>query len=87
MSEAANSILVVDDSLTVRMDLAEAFQASGFETMPCGTLAEARAALAEKPAALIVLDVLLPDGTLLNTAWVSKFGFPVATVRVTFSKK
>jgi hypothetical protein len=28
-----------------------------------------------------------PDGRLLNTAWVSKFGFPVATVRVTFSKK
>ena len=62
MSEAANSILIVDDSLTVRMDLAEAFQASGFDTTPCGTLAEARAALAEKPAALIVLDVLLPDG-------------------------
>jgi hypothetical protein len=28
-----------------------------------------------------------PDGTLLNTAWVSKFGFPVGSVRVTFSKK
>jgi hypothetical protein len=29
---------------------------------------------------------LMPDGTLLNTAWVSKFAFPVAKVRVDFSK-
>ena len=28
-----------------------------------------------------------PDGTLLNTTWVSKYAFPVATVRVIFSKK
>lgn len=27
------------------------------------------------------------DGTLLNTTWVSKYIFPVATVRVVFSKK
>lgn len=30
---------------------------------------------------------LQPDGTLLNTAWVSKFGFPVANVRVSFTRK
>lgn len=30
---------------------------------------------------------LQPDGTLLNTAWVSKFAFPVANVRVSFTKK
>lgn len=30
---------------------------------------------------------LQPDGRLLNTTWVSKFGFPVATVRVDFSKR
>ncbi len=28
-----------------------------------------------------------PDGSLLNTAWVSKYGFPVATVRVVFAKR
>jgi DNA-binding response OmpR family regulator len=57
-----NTILIVDDSLTVRMDLAEAFEASGFKTIPCGTLAEAREAVDRKAAALVVLDVLLPDG-------------------------
>jgi hypothetical protein len=30
---------------------------------------------------------LMPDGTLLNTAWVSKFAFPIAKVRVDFTKK
>jgi DNA-binding response OmpR family regulator len=57
-----NAILIVDDSLTVRMDLAEAFHAQGFKTLPCGSLGEARKVLADGPVALAVLDVLLPDG-------------------------
>lgn len=57
-----NTILIVDDSLTVRMDLSEAFLATGFKTLPCASLAEARAALKKQPVALAVLDVLLPDG-------------------------
>jgi two-component system NtrC family sensor kinase len=56
------SILVVDDSLTVRMDLCEAFAAAGFHAVPAATLAEARAALAADHIALVVLDVVLPDG-------------------------
>ena len=32
-------VLVVDDSLTVRMDLAEAFDAAGFSAIPCATAA------------------------------------------------
>jgi two-component system, NtrC family, sensor kinase len=55
-------VLIVDDSLTVRMDLAEALAAAGLETIPCATLADARHALAQGTFALIVLDVLLPDG-------------------------
>jgi DNA-binding response OmpR family regulator/signal transduction histidine kinase len=54
--------LIVDDSLTVRMDLSEAFENADFEVMPCSTLQDARAALAGNEFALIVLDVLLPDG-------------------------
>ena len=54
-------ILLVDDSLTVRMDLAEALEAAGFRTIGCATGAEARAALAQEQPALVVLDVLLPD--------------------------
>jgi DNA-binding response OmpR family regulator len=56
------TVLIVDDSLTVRMDLAEAFQAAGFDAVPCASIAETRRALAKAKVALIVLDVLLPDG-------------------------
>lgn len=43
---SASRVLIIDDSLTVRMDLAEAFGAAGFEPLVCGTAREARAALA-----------------------------------------
>ena len=56
------TILIVDDSLTVRMDLAEAFGAAGFHPRPCSTIAEARRALAEGTVAVVILDVILPDG-------------------------
>jgi DNA-binding response OmpR family regulator len=52
-------ILVVDDSLTVRMDLSEAFAAAGFSVTAAATAAEARAALAATDFDLVVLDVLL----------------------------
>jgi two-component system, NtrC family, sensor kinase len=55
-------VLVVDDSLTVRMDLSEAFEHAGFTVTPCRDLSEARAALAANSFSLAVLDVLLPDG-------------------------
>jgi len=56
------TVLIVDDSLTVRMDLADAFSAAGFEVTLCESLADARRALADEPVDVIVLDVLLPDG-------------------------
>ena len=56
------TVLIVDDSLTVRMDLAEAFGAAGFQPRPCATVAEARRALAEETVAIVILDVILPDG-------------------------
>ena len=56
------SILIVDDSLTVRMDLQEAFQSAGFLTTACASTSAAREALSQEVFALIVLDVLLPDG-------------------------
>ena len=54
--------LVVDDSLTVRMDLAEALRAAGFESLLAGTLAEARVLLERELPDVLVLDVRLPDG-------------------------
>jgi two-component system NtrC family sensor kinase len=55
------AILIVDDSLTVRMDLAEAFEEAGYRTVACATATEARAALARGHVSLVVLDVVLPD--------------------------
>jgi two-component system NtrC family sensor kinase len=59
---ARATILVVDDSLTVRMDLVEAFSDAGLEVIPCGTAQEARDAFSSRRIDLVVLDVLLPDG-------------------------
>ena len=55
------AILIVDDSLTVRMDLSEAFQASGFSTLLASSVAEAREVLARESVAVVILDVILPD--------------------------
>ncbi|HEY4971359.1 MAG TPA: response regulator [Steroidobacteraceae bacterium] len=57
-----DSVLIVDDSLTVRMDLKEAFEDVGFQTVVCATVAAARQALAHAAVRVVVLDVLLPDG-------------------------
>ena len=54
--------LIVDDSLTVRMDLAEALESVGFASTLCSTITEARIALSAGSFDLLVLDVLLPDG-------------------------
>jgi two-component system NtrC family sensor kinase len=58
----SHAVLIVDDSLTVRMDLSDAFEAAGFRALPCATLQQARATLTDTQVELAVLDVLLPDG-------------------------
>lgn len=55
-------ILIVDDSLTVRMDLMETLAAAGLDAAVCTSVAEARRALAAARFSLVILDVLLPDG-------------------------
>jgi len=59
-------VLIVDDSLTVRMDIGEALQSAGFDTVLCADLRSAREALAREGSVLIVLDILLPDGDGLD---------------------
>jgi two-component system NtrC family sensor kinase len=54
-------VLIVDDSLTVRMNLAEMLGAAGLSTVACATGDEARKALAKDQFSLVILDVLLPD--------------------------
>jgi two-component system NtrC family sensor kinase len=56
-----HTVLIVDDSLTIRMDLRDAFARGGFDTILCATGAAARAAFAADQFDVAVLDVLLPD--------------------------
>jgi two-component system NtrC family sensor kinase len=55
-------VLVVDDSLTIRMDLLEILEAAGLQAQACATVVSARQALAQDRFALVILDILLPDG-------------------------
>jgi PAS domain S-box-containing protein len=59
-------VLIVDDSLTVRMDIGDALQSAGFETVLCADLRSAREALGGEGPVLVVLDILLPDGDGLD---------------------
>jgi len=54
-------VLIIDDSLTVRMDLDEAFQAASWATVMCSSGSAAREALWQEQFDCIILDVLLPD--------------------------
>ncbi|MGN6529762.1 MAG: response regulator [Burkholderiaceae bacterium] len=56
------TVVIVDDSLTVRMDLRDAFEAAGFVARACATAAQAREAFAAGGVDVAVLDVQLPDG-------------------------
>ncbi len=58
----SDAVLIVDDSLTVRMDLAGAFEEAGMHPILCATVAEAREAIRREDVKIAVLDVLLPDG-------------------------
>lgn len=57
----SSKTLIVDDSLTVRMDLADAFRAADLETELAASAAEMRAALARGDVSLVILDLVLPD--------------------------
>lgn len=61
-----NAVLVVDDSLTVRMDLVDALIEAGLGATPCATLAEARQHLTERGVSVVILDLNLPDGDGLD---------------------
>src|SRR5690606_24660 len=51
------SILIVDDSLTVRMDLSETLAEAGFDTYQASRVSEAELVLNATPIDLLILDV------------------------------
>lgn len=55
-------ILVVDDSMTVRMDLRGSLTAAGFDVTLCDSKRAADLMLKERRFAAALLDVMLPDG-------------------------
>jgi two-component system NtrC family sensor kinase len=55
-------VLIVDDSLTVRMDLADAFGRAGFHVLLCSSASQAADRLRAGGVDVCVLDVQLPDG-------------------------
>ncbi len=60
------SVLVVDDSSTVREDLRAAFLDAELEVMVAESLTAARRLFSRTPIDHVVLDVILPDGNGLN---------------------
>ena len=59
-------LLLVDGSLTVRMDLDEAFRGASWSTVLCASAGAAREALRTERFDVIILDVLLADGSGLD---------------------
>jgi DNA-binding response OmpR family regulator len=65
MSRPKRTILLVEDETSITEPLAEALRSEGFETKVAGTVAEALEQAREGPD-LVLLDVMLPDGSGLD---------------------
>jgi DNA-binding response OmpR family regulator len=59
-------VLVIDSSLTARMDIRAALHGAGFHVTACDSKASARQALRSRTYALAILDAVLPDGSGLD---------------------
>jgi DNA-binding response OmpR family regulator len=57
-----HNVLVVDDSLTIHMDLSSLLAVAGFSVTACDTVGSAQSALKKRNFSLALLDVVLPDG-------------------------
>src|SRR5689334_20127241 len=62
MSRPRRTILLIEDEVSITEPLAEALRSEGFETRVAGTVAEALE-LARSSPDLVLLDVMLPDGS------------------------
>lgn len=62
MSQAADTVLVVEDELPMRRFLSAALESHGFHVAAASSLAAAEQLATELPPAAILLDLGLPDG-------------------------
>ena len=74
------SLLVLDDDAPLRTRLGRALEGRGFEVRLTGTVAEAVAAVRERPPAFAVLDLRLEDGNGLQVVEVIQELRPEARV-------
>jgi two-component system, OmpR family, response regulator RegX3 len=63
MAGGRRRILLVEDELSITEPLAAALEREGFETQVAGTVTEALAAAEREQPHLVLLDVMLPDGS------------------------
>lgn len=75
-------VLVVDDSITVRMDLRAALSTAGFSVSSCGTREAALAALRTQALDLAILDIVLPDGSGIDVLTAIKKTPELRSIRV-----
>jgi two-component system, OmpR family, response regulator RegX3 len=62
------TILMVEDEESITVPLAEALDREGFDTEVAGTVAEALAQAEQRMPDLVLLDVMLPDGSGYDVA-------------------
>ena len=74
------TLLVLDDDAPLRTRLARALESRGFEVIPCGSVAEAQAAVRDNPPAFAVCDLRLEDGNGLQVVEAIQAARPDARV-------
>ena len=74
------TLLVLDDDAPLRTRLGRALEARGFEVTQCASVAEATAAVRDKPPAFAVCDLRLEDGNGLQVVEVIQQVRPDARV-------
>jgi two-component system, repressor protein LuxO len=62
----SGSILLVEDTPSLQMIYAAALDRAGYQVEVCGTAAEGRSAFARLNPSVVLLDLMLPDGTGLD---------------------
>jgi two-component system, OmpR family, response regulator RegX3 len=63
MQRGRRTILMVEDEESITVPLAEALEREGFDTAVAGTVREALELAERTPPDLVLLDVMLPDGS------------------------
>ncbi|MDR0627807.1 MAG: response regulator, partial [Bifidobacteriaceae bacterium] len=67
-AEARGRILIVEDEVELASVVARHLEGEGYQVAVAGSIAEARAILRTHSQNLVILDVLLPDGSGFNLA-------------------